>query len=148
MAQGFTINSVFVSGNLTRDPEQTFTPSGFAITKFGVAVNNRKKVGDNWENDPCYLDIVTFGKTAEQLADQLSKGMPVMIEGHLQYRQWETQDGQKRNKLEVVGDVVKPLVKYDGGKKDSVEYEDDMERTHGGRPVRKMNSREDSAPPF
>lgn len=108
MSQGFTMNSVFVAGNLTRDPEVRYSQNGKPVTTIGLAVNNRKKVGDTWQDDPCFLDVVVFGTQAEQAGESLNKGSHVVIEGHLQYRTWEAQDGSKRSKLEVVADLVKP----------------------------------------
>jgi single-strand DNA-binding protein len=137
MAQGFTVNSVFLTGNLTRDPEVKFLKSGTAVASFGLAVNNRVKRGDEWVDDPCFIDITVFGKTAEQIGETIDKGMPVLVEGRLQYRTWEGQDGQKRSKHEVIADIVKPLVKFQGnGSKSSREPGSDdegYERTHGGR---------------
>jgi len=152
MAQGFTVNSVFLTGNLTRDPELKFLPSGTAVAKFGLAVNNRVKKGDEWVDDPCFVDITVFGKTAEQIGETLDKGMPVLVEGRLQYRSWEGQDGTKRSKHEVVADIVKPLVKFQGnGSKSSRTVggdDDDMENTHGGRKIRRGHTDDDDGVPF
>lgn len=114
MAQGFTMNSVFLSGNLTRDPEVKYLPSGTPVATFGLAVNNRIKKGDQWVDDPCFIDVTTFGKTAEQIGTDFDKGMPVVVEGRLQFRSWEASDGSKRSKHEVIADIVKPLVKFQG----------------------------------
>lgn len=115
MAQGFTQNSVFLSGNLTRDPEAQYTNNGTAYVKIGLAVNNRRKSGDQWVDDPCFVDVTYFGKLAEQISAGLRKGNSVSIEGRLQYRSWEAQDGTKHNKLEVVGDLIKKTVRFDEG---------------------------------
>lgn len=103
-----SINRVNISGNLTRDPDLRATASGSQILSFGVAVNDRAKnpqTGE-WEDRPNFVDCVVFGKRAESLSSLLSKGMKVAIEGKLRYSSWETQDGQKRSKLEVVVDEV------------------------------------------
>ena len=105
------INCVNISGNLTRDPDLRATASGSQILSFGVAVNDRAKnpqTGE-WEDRPNFVDCVVFGKRAESLNSLLSKGMKVAIEGKLRYSSWETQDGQKRSKLEVVVDEVEFL---------------------------------------
>ena len=103
-----SINRVNISGNLTRDPDLRATTSGTQILSFGVAVNDRAKnpqTGE-WEDRPNFVDCVVFGKRAESLSNLLSKGMKVAIEGKLRYSSWETQDGQRRSKLEVVVDEV------------------------------------------
>lgn len=103
-----SINSVNISGNLTRDPDLRATASGSQILSFGVAVNDRAKnpqTGE-WEDRPNFVDCVVFGKRAESLSNLLSKGMKVAIDGKLRYSSWETQDGQRRSKLEVVVDEV------------------------------------------
>jgi single-strand DNA-binding protein len=96
-----SLNHVILLGNLTRDPEVRYTPSGTPVATLGLAVNNRMKQGDEWKDDPCFIDVVVFGKQAESCGEYLSKGQPVLVEGRLRYRSWEGQDGQKRNKHEV-----------------------------------------------
>lgn len=107
-----SINRVNISGNLTREPELRANQSGAQILNFGVAVNDRAKnpqTGE-WEDRPNFVDCVVFGRRAESLANLLSKGMKVAIEGKLRYSSWETKDGQKRSKLEVVVDEVEFFV--------------------------------------
>jgi single-strand DNA-binding protein len=96
-----SLNNVILLGNLTRDPEVRYTPSGTPVATLGLAVNNRMKQGDEWKDDPCFIDVVVFGKQAESCGEYLSKGQPVLIEGRLRFRSWEGQDGQKRSKHEV-----------------------------------------------
>ena len=96
------LNSVILLGNLTRDPEVRYTPSGTPVARLGLAVNNRVKQGDEWKDDPCFVDVTVFGKQAESCGEYLNKGQPVLVEGRLQYRTWETPEGQKRSKHEVV----------------------------------------------
>lgn len=103
-----SINRVNISGNLTRDPELRATGSGMQILRFGVAVNDRarnQQTGE-WEDRPNFVDCVVFGNRADALSRLLSKGSKVAIEGKLRYSSWETQDGQRRSKLEVVVDEV------------------------------------------
>lgn len=95
-------NRVILAGNLTRDPELRYTPSGKAVTSFGLAVNNRYRVGDEWKEDTCFVDITVWGKQAENCAEYLNKGRNALVEGRLNYRTWETDEGQRRSKLEVV----------------------------------------------
>lgn len=102
------MNRVCISGNLTRDPELKATAGGMAVLAFGVAVNDRRKnsVTGEWEDAPNFVDVTVFGKRAESLADMLKKGMKVTIDGKLRWSSWETQDGGKRSKLEVIADDI------------------------------------------
>ncbi|MBM6676035.1 single-stranded DNA-binding protein [Olsenella uli] len=106
-----SINRVNISGNLTRDPELRMTGSGTQILAFGVAVNDRRRnpQSGEWEDVPNFIDCVVFGARAEPLSRFLSKGSKVAVEGKLRYSSWETKDGQKRSKLEVVVDEVEFL---------------------------------------
>ena len=98
-----SLNKVILLGNLTRDPEMRYTPNGTAVSTFGLAINRRYRQGDEWRDDVCYVDIVTFGRQAETVGEYLSKGSPILIEGRLKLDTWEA-DGQKRSKLKVVGE--------------------------------------------
>jgi single-strand DNA-binding protein len=111
-----SFNKVLLMGNLTRDPELRFTSNGSALAKFGLAVNRKYKAGEEWKEEVCFVDITVWGKQAENCAEYLSKGRPVFIEGRLQFSSWETDDGQKRNKLEVVANTVQFLGQGGGGK--------------------------------
>ena len=103
-----SINSVTISGNLTRDPELRQTQSGMAILSLGVAVNDRRRnqqTGE-WEDYANFVDCTVFGNRAEALSKILTKGMKVCINGRLHYRAWQDQNGQKRSKLEVTANEV------------------------------------------
>lgn len=111
------INRVVITGNLTRDPELRATGSGMNVLKMGVAVNDRRKnqqTGE-WEDVPNFVDVTVFGARAEALSRFLSKGSKVAIEGKLRWSQWESQQGEKRSKLEVVADEIEFLSSRDGG---------------------------------
>jgi single-strand DNA-binding protein len=101
-----SLNKVILIGNLTRDPELRYTPQGTAIAKFGLAVNEKYKSGDEWKEKAHFIDIVVWGKQGENCSEYLSKGRQVGIDGRLSHSTWETEDGQKRSKLEVVADRV------------------------------------------
>ncbi|MDH5638272.1 MAG: single-stranded DNA-binding protein [Nitrospinota bacterium] len=101
-----SLNKVTLIGNLTRDPELRYTPSGMALCKFGLAVNRKYKSGDEWKEDATFVDITVWGKQGETASEYLSKGRQVCIDGRLTFSQWETDDGQKRSKLEVTGERV------------------------------------------
>lgn len=96
------VNKVFLLGNLTRDPELRYTANGSAVTSFGIAVNRKYKQDNVWKEDTCFVEITVWGRQAESCAEYLHKGRTVFIEGRLNFRSWETEQGQKRNKLDVV----------------------------------------------
>lgn len=102
------MNSVNIIGRLTRDPEMKTAASGVMIAKVGFAVNNRKKNSSTgqWENDPCFIDCVAFGKTAEIIGNHLHKGSEAAISGKLQLETWTAQDGGKRSKHSIIIDNV------------------------------------------
>ena len=92
-------NKVIMIGNLTKDPELRYIPSGAAVVNFRLAVNRIYTTQDGEKKeDVCFIDVEAWGKTAENCANYLSKGRPVLVDGQLQYRTWETEDGQKRGK--------------------------------------------------
>ncbi len=104
-------NKVILIGNLTRDPELRYTPGGAPVASFGLAVNRRFRQGDEQKEEVCFVDIVVFGKQAEPCGQYLSKGQAAVIDGRLQFRQWETEEGQRRSKHEVVAQSVTFLPK-------------------------------------
>ncbi|MHB0977581.1 MAG: single-stranded DNA-binding protein [Candidatus Aquicultorales bacterium] len=102
-----SLNRVFLMGNLTRDPELRYTPSGAAVANLGLAVNRKyKSAAGDWQDETSFFTIVVWGKQAESCSQYLAKGRPVMVEGRLQQRSWETPEGQKRSVVEVVADRV------------------------------------------
>lgn len=105
------LNKVFLMGNLTRDVDLRFTPSGAAVASFGLAINRKYKQGEEWKEETCFVDITVWGKQAENCAQYISKGQGVMVEGRLSFRTWETEEGQKRSKLDVVAINVQFLSK-------------------------------------
>ncbi|HET7623949.1 MAG TPA: single-stranded DNA-binding protein [Verrucomicrobiae bacterium] len=112
-----SFNKVILVGNLTRDPELRYTPKGMAIAKVGLAVNRtwRSEAGETKE-EVTFVDVDVFGRTAENLAQYMRKGSPILIEGRLRLDQWDDkQTGQKRSKLGVVGEVVQFLGSPRGG---------------------------------
>src|SRR5213082_1599707 len=110
------INRVVLVGNLTKDPELRHTPSGTAVCKLRLAVNTRQKDAQgNWGDKPNYFDVTVWGNQGESCAQYLSKGRPVGVDGRLDWREWEAQDGSKRQAVEVVADTVQFLGSRDGG---------------------------------
>ncbi len=102
-------NKVILIGNLTRDPELRYTPQGTSVCNFGLAVNRKYKQGDEMKEEVTFINIVVFGKQADTCGQYLNKGSSALIEGRLQERRWETEDGQKRSKHEVVAQSVRFL---------------------------------------
>jgi single-strand DNA-binding protein len=104
-------NKVILIGNLTRDPELRYTPQGTSVCNFGLAVNRKYKQGDEMKEEVTFINIVVFGKQADTCGQYLNKGSNVLIEGRLQERRWEQEDGQKRSKHEVVAQSVRFMSK-------------------------------------
>lgn len=104
-------NKTVLMGNLTRNPELRFSPSGTPIASFGLGINRRWKQGEELKEEVTFIDIVVFGKQAEHCGQYLTKGNSVIVEGRIQQRRWETEDGQKRSKHEVVAQTVTFLPK-------------------------------------
>jgi single-strand DNA-binding protein len=107
-------NRVILVGNLTRDPELRYIPSGTAVSEIALAVNDRVKRGDQWVDETTYVDVTLWSRTAEIAGEYLTKGSSVLIEGRLKLDTWE-KDGQKRSKLRVVADKMQMLGGKNGG---------------------------------
>jgi len=140
-----SFNRVVLVGNLTRDPELRYIPSGMAVSDIGLAVNDRIKRNDQWVEEPVFVDITLWGRTAEIANEYLSKGSPVLIEGRLKLDRWE-KDGQKHSKLKVVGERLQLLGTREGGRSggrssssssgggDQSQYDDSEQYTPAGGP--------------
>ena len=102
-------NKIILIGNLTRDPEVRYTPQGTSVCNFGIAVNRKYKQGDELKEEVTFINVVVFGKQADTCGQYLNKGSAVLVEGRLQERRWETDEGQKRSKYEVVAQTVRFL---------------------------------------
>lgn len=113
MAQN--INSVVLVGNLTRDPELRHTPSGTAVTTLRIAVNDRVKRGEEWQDAAYYFDVTVWGRDAENCEKYLAKGRPIGVQGKLTWREWDAQDGTKRQSVEVTASTIQFLGGRDGG---------------------------------
>jgi single-strand DNA-binding protein len=114
------INRVVITGNLTRDPELRNLPSGTAVCGLRVAVNTRRKDGDQWVEQPNYFDVTVWGAQGENCATYLSKGRPVAIDGRLRWREWDASDGSgKRQAVDIVADSVQFLGSRDGSAQQS-----------------------------
>ena len=110
-----SFNRVILLGNLTRDPELRYIPSGTAVTDIGLAVNERRKnASGEWVEEVTFVDVTLWARTAEVATEYLSKGSPVLIEGRLKLDTWE-HEGQKRSKLKVIGERMQLLGSRGGG---------------------------------
>jgi single-strand DNA-binding protein len=111
------INRVILTGNLTRDPELRSLPSGTAVCSLRIACNTRRKnnTTGEWEDKPNYFDVTVWGRQGENAAQYLTKGRPVALDGRLEWREWETQDGQKRQAVEIIAENIQFL----GGRDDA-----------------------------
>jgi single-strand DNA-binding protein len=105
-------NSVTIIGNLTRAPELRYTPGGAPVATLGVAVNNRKKVGNDWEDKPSFFDVTCWFDLAENVSESFTMGTRVIVVGKLEQRSWETKEGDKRSKVEIIADAVGPDLRW------------------------------------
>ena len=110
------INRVTLVGRLTRDPELKHLPSGSAVLELGLAVNGRKQdASGQWVDKPNFFDVKVFGNQAEMLSQHLAKGRRIGVDGRLDWSSWESQDGGKRSKVEVIAQSVQFLDSREGG---------------------------------
>lgn len=128
-----SVNKVFLIGNLGKDPEVKYTPSGVQIAKFSLATSERVKKGDNWEEKTDWHNIVLFARQAEYAKDYLKKGMTVFVDGRISTRSWDDENGIRKYMTEIVGNVVKNL---SGRKEDFHDIsENDPESNNDSEPV-------------
>lgn len=110
------LNKVFLMGNLTADPELRYVPNGSALAKLRMAVNRTYKTqAGEMKDEVLFINVTTWGKTAEACSERLRKGSPVFVEGRLQSRTWETDAGEKRSAIEVQAERVQFLDRAPGG---------------------------------
>lgn len=109
MANG---NTITIIGNVTRDPELRYLTSGTALAQLGVAVNRRYQQNGEWQEDTSFFDVVCWRDLADNVSESISKGDRIIVTGRLEQRSWETQDGDKRSKVEIVADEVGPSLRW------------------------------------
>ena len=109
MAQG---NNITLVGNLTRDPELRYTASGLGVANLGIAVNHRRQVNGEWQEETSFFNVTAFGDLGENVAASLNKGNRILVSGRLQQRSYETKDGEKRNVTEVIADELGPSLRW------------------------------------
>jgi len=105
-------NNVQVVGNVTRDPELRYTPSGASVTNFSIAYNRRYERNGQQVEEVSFFDVVCWGTLADNVAASISKGIRVIVEGRLDQRSWETPQGEKRSKIEITADEVSPSLRW------------------------------------
>jgi len=107
-------NSITISGNITREPEMRYTPSGVSKVSFGVAVNRswRNQQTQDWEEQTSFFNVVAWRQLAENVSASLTKGSRVVVSGRLEQRSWETEAGEKRSIVEIVADDVAPSLRF------------------------------------
>ena len=126
-------NSVTVIGNITRDPELRFTNSGRPQVSFGLAVNRRYQQNGEWVEQTSFFNVVAWAQLAENVSESLAKGARVIVNGRLEQRSWETQDGEKRSVIEIVADEVGPSLRWATAKIEKNERSSEMsDRPRGG----------------
>lgn len=108
----FSINLAIITGNVTRDPELRYTPSGSAVCSFGVATNHSIKKDDQWTDVPTFHNVVMWGKPAEYMAGVLKKGIKVSLTGRIDNRQYDAKDGTKKYISEIVAETVIPFTEH------------------------------------
>lgn len=101
------LNHIDISGNLTQDAELRSTASGTAVLRFRIASSLRKKLNGEWQGVAGFYDVICWGRMGESLAPYLKKGNPVVVGGHIEWRQWEAKDGSKRQTVEIIADHVR-----------------------------------------
>jgi single-strand DNA-binding protein len=137
-------NRVVIVGNLTRDVELRYTPSGTAVTDIALAVNDRIKKNDQWVDEVNFSDVTLWGRTAEVAGEYLSKGSSVLIEGKLKQDRWE-QEGKTRSKVKIVGEKMQMLSSRNSG--GSGERPSGPQNSTVATPQPAQNSPSQSAPP-
>ncbi len=109
------INHVVLVGRLVRDAQLKYTNSGLAICEFSIAINNRRKQGDEWVDEPNFFDVTLFGRQGEAIQRYLTQGKQVGVDGQLRQDRWQTPEGQNRSKVGIVANNVMLLGGRDGG---------------------------------
>ena len=146
-------NTVTLVGNVTRDPELRYTPSGQTVATFGLAVNRRwqNRQTQEWEEQVSFFDIKAWAGLAENVAESIQRGTRVIVTGRLEQRSWETDNGEKRSKVEVVADEIAPSLRWATAQVQKIERSDGQARSSssgGGRPIANEPTPYDGEEPF
>ncbi|MBX3284018.1 MAG: single-stranded DNA-binding protein [Actinobacteria bacterium] len=119
-------NTVTLVGNVTRDPELRYTPSGQTVATFGLAVNRRwqNRQTNEWEEQVSFFDVKCWAQMAENVSESIQRGTRVVVSGRLEQRSWETDNGEKRSKVEVVADEIAPSLRWATAQVQKIERRD------------------------
>jgi len=133
-------NNVTLVGNLTRDPELRFTQGGKGIASFGLAVNRRYQVNGEWQEKVSFFNVVAWDQLGENAAASLTKGTRIIVSGRLEQREYETQQGEKRNVVEIVADEIGPSLRWaraeiERTQRTSTDGTGGQQRSGGGAPA-------------
>ena len=152
-------NTVTLVGNVTRDPEIRYTPSGQTVATFGLAVNRRwqNRQNNEWEEQTSFFDVKVWSQMAENVSESVQRGTRVIVTGRLEQRSWETDNGDKRSKVEVVADEVAPSLRWATAQVQKIERSQGgnggnggaaAASSAGGRPAANEPSTYDGEEPF
>ena len=147
-------NTVTLVGNVTRDPEIRYTPSGQTVPTFGLAVNRRwqNKATNEWEEQVSFFDVKCWSQMAENVAESVPRGTRVIVTGRLEQRSWETDNGEKRSKVEVVADEIAPSLRWATAQVQKIDRRDGASSGGssggGGRPIANEPTNYDGEEPF
>jgi single-strand DNA-binding protein len=145
-------NSVTVVGNLTRDPELRYTPSGQAVVRLGLAVNRRwqNRQTNEWEEQVSFFNVTAWAQLAENVGECLTKGTRVVVSGRLEQRSWESPDGEKKSSVDIIADEIAPSLKWATAKIERNERKGgdfgDSGSSAGSRPVQNSEPNFDEEP--
>jgi len=115
------LNKIVVVANLTKDPELRYTPNGTAVCNLRLAINRKYKSGEEFKEETCFITAIVWGKRAENCNEYLKKGNPIFIEGRLQSRSWDGQDGKKQYATEIVAENIQFLDRTKEGTSQEIE---------------------------
>ncbi|MCB0976048.1 MAG: single-stranded DNA-binding protein [Acidimicrobiales bacterium] len=145
-------NTVTLVGNVTRDPELRYTPNGQTVATFGLAVNRRwqNRQTQEWEEQVSFFDVKSWATLAENVAESVQRGTRVVVTGRLEQRSWETDNGEKRSKIEVVADEIAPSLRWATAQVQKIERSNAPGggSSGGGRPIANEPSTYDGEEPF
>jgi len=147
-------NTVTLVGNVTRDPELRYTPNGQTVASFGLAVNRRwqNRQTQEWEEQVSFFDIKAWAGLAENVAESIQRGTRVIVTGRLEQRSWETDNNEKRSKVEVVADEIAPSLRWATAQVQKIERSagqgGSSPASGGGRPVANEPAPYDGEEPF
>ena len=119
--KNLNLNNVIISGNLVQDPRITATAGGGLITNMRIAVNNWRKVGEEWKNDPAFVNVVAF----KSLGDELKKGCQIVVQGKLAQSTWKGKDGEKKTEIEIIA-FSTTVITNESPVAEAAAYEDDI----------------------